>query len=64
MSPLYNIQVWWREPVDGESSSLFNKVVAQGREGDYLALFKANGDVSYINLQSTQCVNIIEVKQQ
>ena len=61
---LYNVQVWWREPVDGESSSLFNKVVGYLQDKHYLTLHKANGDTSYINLQSTQCVNIIEVKQQ
>jgi len=65
---LYNVQVWWREVPDPKSddsaASLFNKVVGYEFQGDYLRLYRANGDTNCINLQSTQCINIIEVKQQ
>ena len=63
---LYTVQVWWREvPDDGDgSSSLINNVLAyQPLEGGTLRLDKANGDVSFINLDSTQLVNIVEKKQ-
>lgn len=64
---LYTVQVWWREvPDDGDgSSTLINNVkdyrVALG--GDSMRLVKANGDVSFLNLSSTQLVNIMEKKQ-
>lgn len=63
---LYTVQVWWREvPDDGDgSSSLINNVREYHLlEGGILRLGKANGDVSYINLDSTQLVNIVEKKQ-
>lgn len=63
---LYTVQIWWREvPDDGDgSSSLINNVLAyQLLEGGTLRLDKANGDTSFINLDSTQLVNIVEKKQ-
>lgn len=63
---LYTVQIWWREvPDDGDSSSsLINNVRAyQPLGGGILRLDKANGDVSFINLDSTQLVNIVEKKQ-
>lgn len=62
---LYTVQIWWREvPDDGDgSSTLINNVRAyQHIEGGSLRLDKANGDVSFINLDSTQIVNIMEKK--
>lgn len=65
---LSNVQVWWREVPDPKSddsaASLFNKVAGYEFQGDYLRLYRANGDINCINLQSTQCINIIEVKPQ
>ncbi len=63
---LYTVQVWWREvPDDGDgSSSLINNVRCVTTDGSgILRLDKANGDTSYINLDSTQLVNIVEKKQ-
>lgn len=64
---LHCVQVWWREvpePESGDgSSSLFNKVAGFNRIGDILELYKANGDLTIINLQATQCVNILEKNQ-
>lgn len=63
---LYTVQVWWREvPDDGDgSSSLINNVRGVTTDGNgILRLNKANGDVSFINLDSTQLVNIVEKKQ-
>ncbi len=63
---LYTVQVWWREvPDDGDgSSSLITNVRAyRPFGGGILLLDKANGDTSYINLDSTQLVNIAEKKQ-
>lgn len=62
---LYTVYVWWREvPDDGDgSSTLINNVREyQHIEGGILRLDKANGDVSFINLDSTQIVNIMEKK--
>lgn len=63
---LYTVQVWWREvPDDGDgSSSLINNVRGVTTDcNGILRLNKANGDVSFINLDSTQLVNIVEKKQ-
>lgn len=63
---LYTVQIWWREVPDDDdgSSSLINNVrcVTTGGSG-ILRLDKANGDTSFINLDSTQLVNIVEKKQ-
>ena len=63
---LYTVQIWWREvPDDGDgSSSLINNVRYVTTDGSgIMRLDKANGDTSYINLDSTQLVNIVEKKQ-
>ena len=64
---LYTVQVWWREvPDDGDGSSTLINNVKDYRvalEGNIMRLVKANGDVSFINLSSTQLVNIMEKRQ-
>ena len=64
---LYTVQIWWREvPDTGDgSSSLINNVrgVVLMRDRNVLQLDKANGDTSYVNLDATQLVNIVEKKQ-
>lgn len=64
---LYTVQIWWREvPDDGDgSSSLINNVVdySLAMDGSIIRIEKANGDVSFVNLNSTQLVNIVEKKQ-
>lgn len=64
---LYTVQIWWREvPDDGDGSSTLVSNVKDYRvvpQGNIMRLVKANGDVSFINLSSTQLVNIVEKKQ-
>lgn len=63
---LYTVQIWWREvPDDGDgSSSLINNVLhTTVTASGMLRLDKANGDTSFINLDATQLVNIVEKKQ-
>lgn len=64
---LYAVQIWWRElPDDSDgSSTLVNNVkdYRVGPDGNTMRLVKANGDVSFLNLSSTQLVNIMEKKQ-
>lgn len=64
---LYTVQIWWREmPDDGDGSSTLVSNVKDYRvalEGNIMRLVKANGDVSFLNLSSTQLVHILEKKQ-
>lgn len=64
---LYTVQIWWREmPDDGDGSSTLVSNVKDysvALEGNIMRLVKANGDVSFLNLSSTQLVNIVEKKQ-
>lgn len=64
---LYTVQIWWREmPDDGDGSSTLVSNVKDYRvalEGNIMRLVKANGDVSFLNLSSTQLVHIMEKKQ-
>lgn len=64
---LYTVQIWWREmPDDGDGSSTLVNNVKDYRvalEGNIMRMVKANGDVSFLNLSSTQLVHIMEKKQ-
>ena len=53
-------------PDDGDGSSTLVNNVKDYRvalEGNIMRMVKANGDVSFLNLSSTQLVHIMEKKQ-